>query len=98
MRAGVAAGLACLRRAAMAAACGAAALVPKKLGKVSPSLSWKPKKEVLTPSTATICGFLRVRGLARRVPLRSKRMGVLPAEEYFSSTGGAAPYSGVWNQ
>src|SRR3954464_3984853 len=98
MRAGAAEGLACFRSAAMAAACGAAALVPKKLGKASPSLSWNPKKEVLTPSTATICGFFRVIGLARRVPLVEKRIGVFPEEEYFSSTPGATPYSGVSNQ
>src|SRR5215217_1255716 len=98
MRAGVAEGLACFKRAATAAAWGAAALVPKKLGKASPSLSWKPKKEVLTPSTAVICGFFRVMGLARRVPSVEKRMGVLPEEEYFSSTPGAVPYSGVSNQ
>src|SRR3984885_9634970 len=62
---------ACGTRAATAAASGAAALVPKKLGQPSPSVS-SPKKDVSTPSAAVICGVKRTSGCGRRLPWVSK--------------------------
>src|SRR5688572_29910987 len=52
-------GLAWRTSAATAAACGAAAEVPKKLGLPSASKSLPPKNVLLVPSTAAICGVLR---------------------------------------
>ena len=39
------------------------------------------KKDVLTPSGAAISGLLRISGVARRLPLTSKRIGVGPPTE-----------------
>src|SRR5437870_7639152 len=95
--AGVAVGLACKSNAATAAACGAAADVPKKFGKPSASGSTLSKKKVVfAPSGATISGLsARGSGVARRLPARSNRMGVVPDEEKDSNTGGETPNSGV---
>lgn len=75
--------VACTSRAATAATCGAAALVPKKLGKPSPSksaLGKGGKKVVLIPSGPVISGFFCKRGLLRRLPLGLNRIGVPPSE------------------
>ena len=81
-------------RAATAAACGAAAEVPKKFGKPSASKS-EPKKVVLPPSAATISGLLRISGFAKRVPCVSKKTCVEPAAENEFNSGGSTPNSGV---
>src|SRR5262249_37387966 len=88
-------GTACNIRAATAAACGAAADVPKKFGKPSGSTSRLPKNVVLAPSGATISGFTRICGIAKRLPAVSKMIGVDPAEENGSRSGGETPNSGV---
>src|SRR5437870_3202998 len=69
---------------------GAAALVPKKFGLPLPSLS-KPKNVVSPPSGAVMSGVCRMTGEARRLPAVSKRIGVPPAEEKDSTTGGLTP-------
>src|SRR5262245_1645507 len=89
--------------AATAAACGAAADVPKKFGKLVPSTSHEEgiegelgqKNVVSVPSGATILGFRRLLGIAKRLPAVLKRMGVGPAEENGSKRGGETPNSGV---
>src|SRR5207248_7387926 len=77
--------------AATAAACGAAADVPKKFGKLSLS---KPlsvvKKVVLPPSGAVNLGCWRVIG-AIEFPEASKRIGMPPALEYGSTAAGSDP-------
>ncbi len=71
MSSGLRAARACTIRAATAAASGAAADVPKKLGKVSGSEALSdPKKVVLPPSTAVSDG-LRSSGAASRFPALS---------------------------
>ena len=51
-------------RAAIAAACGAAALVPKKFGCVSGSRPLSATKNVVfPPSVAATCGLRRICGL-----------------------------------
>src|ERR1700735_4130852 len=77
--------------AAMAAACGAAAEVPKKFGKESGSVEpgtvavyREKKKVVFPPSGAVTSGFKRTRGFRNRSPLVSKRIGTPPAEENVS--------------
>ena len=78
-----------------------AADVPKKLGKVSVSeplpgsAMSEPKKVVLAPSGAMMRGLLRKMGLARRVPAVSNRIGVPPADEEPSASGGLTPKAGV---
>ena len=96
MAAGSNAGFASNIRAATAAAWGAAADVPKKLGNESESKPISvPKKVVLVPSTATIWGLKRTSGAAFRLPSLLNRMGVGPAEEKDSSRGGLTSNSGV---
>src|SRR5215510_7100290 len=85
---------ACNIEAATAAACGTAADVPKKFGKPSGSTS-RPKNVVLAPSGATISGFRRICGIAKRLPAVSKIIGVDPAEENRSKSGRETPNSGV---
>jgi hypothetical protein len=68
--------------------------VPKKLGKPFPSVS-VPKKVVSPPSGATISGLDPISALASRLPAESKRIGVPPAEEKESNTGGETPNAGV---
>ncbi len=85
---GVSVGTACTSSAATPAAWGAAAEVPKKLGKPSKSESL-PKNVVLAPSGATISGLkCRRSGVARRLPAVLKRTGVVPADENGSSVVG----------
>jgi hypothetical protein len=81
----------CSISAATPAACGAAAEVPKKLGKLR--LFWhsarpepmllrtKPRKVLLTPSGPTKSGFWRTTGVASFAPLASNRIGEPPCEE-----------------
>ena len=52
----------------LAAACGAAADVPKKLRNPVPSKSGEPKNVVSPPSGATISGLARSSGVASRAP------------------------------
>ena len=93
--AGVMDGSACRINAATPAACGAAADVPKKLGKPSPSMS-TPKNVVSAPSGATISGlFAQGSGVPSRVPAVLNRIGVFPPEEKNSRIGGLTPNSGV---
>src|SRR5580658_3786296 len=106
---GVRLGIDCSARAAMPAACGVAAEVPKKLRYVALlahcatlDVSSKPvsaretaKNEVLMPSGAVKAGFCRTSGTARRVPELSNRIGSPPAEEKASSFAGEVPHSGV---
>src|SRR6056297_771447 len=79
-------------KAAIAAACGAAAEVPKKFGNPSGSTS-EPKKVVFVPSTQVISGFWRE--TLTGFPAASNRIGVGPAEENDSSSGGDWAKSGV---
>src|SRR5262249_58320869 len=92
-------GRSCRRRAAVAAAAGAAAEVPKKFGKESASpfgpVVSLPKKLVLTPSGAVIAGVSRTSGDDRICPALSTQMLVGPPEEKLSTTGGLTPHSGV---
>src|SRR2546430_1151288 len=89
-------GLAESSSAATAAACGAAAEVPKKLGKLSASAPLSaPKNVVLPPSGAVNLGCWRVIGVIE-LPLLSKRIGVPPALEYDSTAAGSDPNAGVW--
>ena len=93
--AGVSDGTAWNMSAPTPAAWGAAAEVPKKLGKASPSAS-PPKKLVLAPSGATISGLeARRSGVGSRAPVEPKRIGVVPEDEKNSSTGLATPNAGV---
>ena len=63
--------------------------VPKKFGKPSASGSTPGMKNVvLTPSGAVIAGCSRTSGAASRLPAISNRMGVPPAEEKSSMSGG----------
>src|SRR5215212_6488061 len=72
---------ACRTRAAIAAACGDAALVPEKFPNVSTSdVVSPPKKEVLALSVAPISGFRRTSGVARRAPVLSKKTRAGPGE------------------
>src|SRR5947209_3055121 len=82
--------------AATDAAAGAAALVPKKLGKVSGSEVLSAKKKVVFPPSGAV-KFGRCRTIAEpsRVPVVSNRMLVLPREEKGSTSGGFTPYAGV---
>ncbi|MDQ3581446.1 MAG: hypothetical protein M3495_07440 [Pseudomonadota bacterium] len=83
-------------KAATPAACGAAAEVPKKFGKPSASGSTPGMKNVvLAPSGAVIAGCARTSGVASRFPAVSKKMGVPPAEEDVSMSGGLCPNAGV---
>jgi hypothetical protein len=50
---------------------------------------------VSVPSGATISGFRRISGIAKRLPAVSKRIGVDPHEENSSKSGGETPNSGV---
>src|SRR4051794_4972954 len=82
--------------AATAAASGAAALVPKKLGRPSPSKSCPGKKKVvLPPSGAVNRGDWRVTWAPSRLPSLSNRIGVPPTEENDSICGGLTPNAGV---
>ena len=81
--------------AATPAACGAAAEVPTKFGKRVPSGSLPPKNVVSAPSGAVIAGCSRTSGVAIRFPAVSKRMGLPPADENASMTGGVTPNAGV---
>ena len=64
---------ACRTSAAIPAACGAAALVPKKFGCVSgSSLESSVKNVVFPPSVAVTCGTWRMSGLGSRLPAESK--------------------------
>src|SRR4051812_29150833 len=82
--------------AATAAASGAAALVPKKFGKVSASWAMsEPKNVVFPPSGATMSGCCRV--TLTRAPAVLKKIGVSPAELKLSSCGGETPNAGVLN-
>src|SRR5215470_14769374 len=93
--AGTALGLDCKSKAATAAACGAAAEVPKKFGNPVPSVS-EPKNVVSTPSGATISGFWeRGSGVASRLPDTSNKIGVAPDEEKDSKIGGETLNAGV---
>ena len=57
----------------MPAACGAAALVPKKFGCVSgSSFESTVKNVVFPPSVAATCGARRMSGLGSRLPAESK--------------------------
>jgi sugar/nucleoside kinase (ribokinase family) len=72
-----------------AAAFGAAALVPKKFGKVSASLAEsETKKVVLPPSAAAITGCWRISGVARRLPSASKTIVAGPGEVKLSGMYG----------
>src|SRR5215213_7202590 len=94
--AGVRDGLAESSSAATAAAWGAAAEVPKKLGKLSLSAPLSAlKKVLLPPSGAVNFGCWRVRGVIE-FPEPSKRIGVPPALEYDSTCAGLRPNAGVW--
>ena len=63
----------CRTSAAIAAACGAAALVPKKFGWLSgSSLESTVKNVVLPPSVAASCGARRMSGRGSRFPAESK--------------------------
>ena len=89
-------GTACNIKAATAAACEAAADVPEKLGKPSASISNPGMKNVvLVLSGATISGLRRICGIAKRWPAVSKMIGVDPAEENGSKSGGKTPNSRV---
>src|SRR5439155_23489479 len=81
------AGCFCSINAATPAACGTAADVPGNLE--------NPWTVVTTPSGATISGFRRITGVARRWPAVANRIRVPPADEYESSTGGVTPNPGV---
>ena len=71
----------------MAAACGAAQEVPKKLGKGEPLILMDPKfTVVLTPSGATKSGLF----------LTTPLTGVPPCEEKDSTEYGFTPYAGVF--
>jgi len=80
--------------AATPTACGAAAEVPKKFGKPVPSVSL-PKNVVSTPSGAVMSGCWRTSGVASRFPAVLNRMGVPPAEENASMSGGFCPNADV---
>src|ERR1700676_1117074 len=92
----------------MPATWGAAAEVPKKVGKpalfkqaVTVLLSWpvgnlNPRKVLLPPSGPTKSGFCRNTGVASRVPVTSNRIGSPPAEENPSRIGTATPQDGVF--
>src|SRR2546423_11469055 len=92
-------GRSCSSRAAIAAAAGAAADVPKKFGRVSASPSApvvsSPKKLVLTPSGAAIAGVSRTSGDDRICPAALTQMLVGPPEEKLSISGGLTPNAGV---
>ena len=93
----------------MPAACGVAAEVPKKFGyeasfwqdgfevliDMPAEASVYPRNVVLIPSGPTKSGFWRTIGVARRVPVVSKRIGAPPSEEKLSSCAGVAPQAGV---
>ena len=81
--------------AATPAACGAAAEVPKNSGKVPGAAAPGGKNVVSTPSGALMSGLRRMIGTASRLPDRSKKMGVPPADEDVASTGGLTPNAGV---
>src|SRR5205085_10552614 len=82
--------------AATAAASGAAADVPKKLGRLSVSAEVSAKKKVVfPPSGAVICGVWRRSGVASALPAASNTIFVGPAEEYVSIWGGLTPNAGV---
>ena len=88
---GVGVGTASSISAATAAAWGAAADVPKKFGKpygLARESKRGQKNVVSVPSGATISGFRRICGIAKRLPAVSKRIGVGPAEENGSKSGG----------
>ena len=75
---------------------GALPLRCQKFGNPSSSTSTPgAKKVVLVPSGATIPGLSRTKGGLIDPPEVSKRIGVDPAEENDSSTGGAVPKAGV---
>jgi len=78
--AGESAELASSISAATAAACGAAAEVPKKLGYPFPSESPEPKNVVSVLSMADKSGLSRTSGEALRVPSALNRMVVGPCE------------------
>jgi hypothetical protein len=70
----------------MPAACGAAALVPKKFGWVSGSrIESATKNVVLPPSVAATSGLRRMSGRAKRLPAESNRIGSSPPAEVKSS-------------
>jgi hypothetical protein len=60
-----------------------------------PSGSLPPKNVVSAPSGAVIAGCSRASGVASRFPAVSKRMGLPPADENASMTGGVTPNAGV---
>src|SRR5262245_28392106 len=76
---GVKPGCASMIRAATPAAWGAAAEVPKKLGK--PLMKLPPKNVVLTPSGAMMSGLATVSGDPRRLPLASNKNVTGPNDE-----------------
>src|SRR4051812_9689211 len=82
--------------AATAAAVGAAALVPKKFGELSASLTLSlPKKVVFPPSGAVKFGFCRLTAVCE-TPVVVNRIGVAPPrEENDSTNGGFTPFQGV---
>src|SRR3954469_24491139 len=79
-----------INKAATPPACGAAAEVPKKLGKTgdSPGSRFKlePRSTVVFPPSGA-----DISGLFRRTPFT----GVPPNEEKVSMIGGLTPYAGV---
>jgi hypothetical protein len=97
--------------AAIEAACGVAADVPKKFGKLASfahpatdegsvmgglaEASVNPRKVLLTPSGPTKFGFWRTTGVASRVPVESNRIGPPPSEEKDSRAAGVVPQRGV---
>src|SRR5215470_233745 len=84
---GARAGCFCNINATTPATCGADADVPGK--------GEKGGTVVLTSSGPMTSGFRRTTGVARRWPAVSKKIGVPPAEENVSSTGGVTPKAGV---
>ena len=70
----------------MAAACGAAALVPKKFGRLSASSAASDTKNVVfPPSVAATSGLRRICGCGNRLPAESNRIGRSPPTEVKSS-------------
>ena len=85
---------ACNINAATAATCGADAEVPKKFGNVSGSCGISELKNVvLPPSGPTISGLSRISLVG--VPSVSNSIGVGPADEKASKSGGLTPNAGV---